>query len=145
MRRPDADRRHLVIALTDGVDAGSLIEASTLREIARRAEAVLHLVLLSSDPAPQLNAPHGWWSIYPGAGDRRLLIDAAGLTGGQAHTAAFRDPIVSAFQQAFDDFRLSYLLRYTPAHVAHEGWHDLRVDVPGKNYKIRARQGYFGG
>jgi hypothetical protein len=30
-----------------------------------------------------------------------------------------------------------------PRDAAHNGtWHDLRLDVPGKDYKVRARQGY---
>ena len=50
------------------------------------------------------------------------------------------------FKRAFDDFRSSYLLRYTPRDVSPEGWHDLEVKLlrPGR-FTVRARKGYFGG
>ena len=51
------------------------------------------------------------------------------------------------FKQIFDDFRASYVLRYTPAGVSREGWHDLNVKVRAPDTSkmtIRARRGYWG-
>ena len=53
--------------------------------------------------------------------------------------------VVKTFSQALDDFRASYVLRYTPANVAREGWHDLKVEVPAApRATLRARRGYTG-
>ena len=48
--------------------------------------------------------------------------------------------------RAFDDFRTSYVVRYTATGVTRGGWHDitLRVKRP-PNATVRARKGYFGG
>jgi hypothetical protein len=54
--------------------------------------------------------------------------------------------IARAFRTIFNDFRQSYVLRYSPAGVVSRGWHRVRVEVPAQpSYTIRARSGYFGG
>jgi hypothetical protein len=53
---------------------------------------------------------------------------------------------VKTFKRVLDDFRQSYVLRYSPAGVVSRGWHRVRVEVPAQpSYTIRARSGYFGG
>jgi len=51
---------------------------------------------------------------------------------------------VDGFKEVLDDFRSSYLLRYTPHGVTGGGWHaiDVRVSRPGVT--VRARKGYEG-
>jgi len=144
MHRPDVGRRHLVVALTDGVDFNSLIDSASLTEAARRAEAVMHLVLLDGASSLPGTAPRPWFNVYPEADGRRLLADAARLTGGASHVRTLRDPVVATFREAFEEFRRSYVLRFTPRDVPRGGWHELRVEVPGRHYEIHARQGYFG-
>jgi hypothetical protein len=54
---------------------------------------------------------------------------------------------VGAFRRLFEDFRQSYVLRYTLAGVPSPGWHDITVRVVSKNsqrYTVRARRGYYG-
>jgi VWFA-related protein len=144
LHRVDPDRRHLVVAFTDGLDTRSAVSASTVRDVARHAECVLHIVLIN-----------GAFSLPPGFRNPPLMLgddggltkleEAADRTGGQLHGAPiFRDPVVNAFRDAFDEFRKSYLLRFTPAGVAREGWHDLRVEAGKNSYAVKARKGYFG-
>jgi hypothetical protein len=78
-------------------------------------------------------------------GDGRLA-EAAERTGGRVHAPIFGGSLVRMFEQVFDDFRTSYILRYTPAGVRPDGWHDLKVEVPSQpRATIRARRGYIGG
>ena len=144
MHQPDPDRRHLIVALTDGVDGGSTVGSQAVLDAARHAEGVLHLVLLRTSSGSGRLA--GYW--VPTHGDRdgeRRLKQAAELTGGRVHTPIVRANVVSYFRDAFDDFRQSYILRYTPAGVAPSGWHDLKVEVPIRPHAtIRARKGYIG-
>jgi VWFA-related protein len=151
LRRPEPDRRHLIVAITDGVDNGSLVSSATIRAVARRAEAVLHIVLIVPDFSNVPNAPpsRAAGRSRPDAESDSNLGEAATLTGGDLYRApivSFHERIVASFKKAFDDFRSSYVLRFTPTNVDLKGWHDLRVDVPGKaTSRIRARRGYFGG
>lgn len=71
------------------------------------------------------------------------LRDVAARTGGQVHWL-WQDADV--FERILDEFRSSYLLRYTPEGVERTGWHELEVKIarPG-SFDVRARRGYEGG
>ena len=146
MLRPvDPDRRHLVVAFTDGLDTRSAIDSATLRDVARRVECVLDMVLIKGD----LSLPPGYRTpplLRPDDAGFDRLADAAALTGGVLQQVPLiRDPVVRGFEAAFDEFRKSYLLRYAPAGVPEAGWHELRVEVPAAHgAAIRARKGYYG-
>jgi len=75
----------------------------------------------------------------------RLLKSAAEATGGTWHQAiAMTEPTIeSVFRKAFDDFRSSYLLRYSAQGVKREGWHAITVAVSTqKGATVRWRRGY---
>lgn len=144
MHQPDPDRRHLIVALTDGVDAGSVVGSQAVLDAARHAEGVLHLVLLQSRSGSVKVAGYS----APTRADRdglQRLKQAAELTGGRVYTQIFRANVISNFRQAFEEFRQSYVLRYTPRDVAPNGWHDITVEVRGHpRATVRARKGYLG-
>ena len=57
----------------------------------------------------------------------------------------YEQTVGAAVLTALQEFRQSYLLRYTATGVAIEGWHKLEVKLRGgKCYRIRTRLGYFG-
>jgi VWFA-related protein len=175
MHRPDPDRRHLIVAVTDGVEFGSVVDSVTVRDVARRAEAVLHLVFVDpitppgpgsaptapagqplanlGNPIPDARQPAGflflratWFHVMPDEHGLERLQEAARLTGGTVRHGSSAETLVESFRKALDDFRRSYLLRYTAEGVPLGGWHDLRVEMAnGKKYTIRARKSYFGG
>ena len=121
------------VVFTDGYDSRSTIDNPAVLAIAARADVVLHAVLADSPVV-----------VFPRyRASRETLVDAARRTGGDAHTLG---GAVSDFRAIVNDFRSSYVLRYTPKGVTREGWHDLAVRVtrPGQ-YSVRARQGYDGG
>lgn len=138
------DRRHLIVVCTDGEDSTSVLDDDLVPALASRSDAVLHVVLFKPDAGP-------------GAGPRPMssgppvvlrsvtkLREAATVTGGE--TIALNDA-VAAFRTIIDDFRRSYVLRYTLRGVKREGWHDVAVTVTrtgGERFTVRARKGYFG-
>jgi VWFA-related protein len=148
LHRADPDRRHLIVGMTDREDCGSVVSSAQLRDMASRSEAVLHLVQQSGgggdvsyrtrgcSPTHRMDGPH-------------IIREAAERTGGELHEGSFffrSRSILNAFRRIFDDFRQSYVLRYTPRGVAPAGWHAIEVQVPSvKDATIRARTGYFGG
>jgi VWFA-related protein len=146
LHRPEPGRRHLVVGMTDRQDCGSVIPATMLLELAGRSDAVLHLVDYSGGGG---DANYRVRSCTPRArGDGvRLIEQAAARTGGELHTQSrwFRaSSIARAFKIIFDDFRQSYVLRFSPSGVSVRGWHTLAVQVPKvKNATIHARQGYY--
>ena len=77
-------------------------------------------------------------------GDVDYVKRASERTGGAMHWPIFVDPTVREFRKILDEFRASYVLRYTAQGVVRSGWHVVKVDVPAaRGVTIRARSGYF--
>ncbi len=147
LHRPDPDRRHLIVGMTDRQDCGSVVSSGLLRELVSRSEAVLHLVdqsggggqshyrVRTCSPTARTEGPD-------------IIKDAAERTGGELHTGSFffrSSSLLRSFKGVFDDFRQSYTLRYSPVGVAATGWHAIDVSVPSrKTATIHARKGYYG-
>ena len=146
IHQPDPGRRHLIVAMTDGADFNSAVSSVRLLDISAHIEGVLHLVIIGSRTPPRDDEPFQPIMRGPDALGMDRLRTVAERTGGRMYAPLFgTGDIVKTFSQALDDFRASYVLRYTPANVPREGWHDLRVDVPAApRATIRARRGYTG-
>jgi VWFA-related protein len=143
LRRPEPDRRHLIVALTDAVDAGSAINTAAVDAVASRTDGVLHLVRMPQKAGARYTAGQ-WLPIMGDSGGPAALGGAAARTGGRLHDASGSRDIIAAFRLAFDDFRQSYVLRYSPNGVERPGWHEIQVTVPGHpDAIVRARRGYF--
>lgn len=150
------DRRHLIIAFTNGMDTHSALEPDRLPALVDRSDAVLHAVLWAT---PQATTPTGNVVAYGSASgssqqavaefrvpgweqDYRAVLKAVDRSGGALHHAAASTDI---FQSILDDFRTSYVLRYSPRGVATKGWHELKIGVTRRgSFSVRARKGYEG-
>lgn len=135
-------RPHLALVLSDGDDNISLLGPGDLKDLARRSETVLYVVLRGSLRAS--GSPVGWLA-FRGPGDLDALKEAAASTGGEVRQEKRDAPVAALFKSVVEDFKSSYVLRYTPTGVDPRGWHELRVRVKSGPYEVRARRGYFGG
>lgn len=70
------------------------------------------------------------------------IDEAVRRTGGSLHHLSAGE---DAFKRILDEYRHTYLLRYSPRGVDRGGWHEIDVKVtrPG-SFNIRARKGYEG-
>ena len=141
---PEAGRRHLIVAMTDGEDCGSLLDGARVLDASGRSEAVLHWIYVSNqgdfDPFA-LSA----WCTPNDARETDFVGESAARTGGDKHRSRFGDPAVRTFAQILDEFRQSYVLRYSATGVKGPGWHSVVVQVPAMPaVTIKARSGYFG-
>jgi hypothetical protein len=125
---PVVDRRQCVLFMTDGEDTTSSFDASLVIETARHASAPTTIVLVASD------AP---------ATVRGLLYSVSAQTGGELFELKGHEQLSQTFLTAFENFRTSYVLRYTPTGVSRTGWHDVAVTVKNKSHRVRARRGYW--
>ena len=129
----EAERRHLVVAFTGGLDRYSVLESEMLPRLAAHSDAVLHVVIRNVDYSSALLRKE--WEVSQG-----ILSDTARRTGGTVRggTDALND--IGAI---IEDYRTSYVLQYTPIGIPSPGWHELHVSVrrPGR-FDVRARQGY---
>ncbi len=141
---PATGRRHLIVAMTDGEDCGSLLDGARVLDASGRSEAVLHWIYVSNQGDFDPNAISAWCT----PGDARavdFVEHSAIRTGGDKHRSRFGDPAVRTFAQILDEFRQSYILRYSAQGVKSSGWHTVAVHVPAQPaLTIKARSGYFG-
>lgn len=140
---PAAGRRHLIVAMTDGRDCGSLLDGARVLDASGRSEAVLHWIYVSADGDFDENGV-GAWCTPTDAGEIDFVGQTAARTGGDSHRSRFGDPAVRTFAQILEEFRHSYVLRYSPQGVPARGWHAVAVQVPAQPaLTVKARSGYF--
>jgi VWFA-related protein len=141
---PAAGRRHLIVAMTDGEDCGSLLDGARVLDASGRSEAVLHWIYVSNQGEFDPNAIGAWCT--PGDAREVDFVEQSALrTGGDKHRSRFGDPAVRTFAQILDEFRQSYVLRYSPQGVKSTGWHAVAVQVPAQPaVTVKFRSGYFG-
>ena len=130
----EPDRRHVVVAFTEGFDRFSVLDAEMFPRLIQHSDAVLHVVLRDS-PAYSNGPLRTQWETT-----QRIVSDAAWGTGGTVRTAT---DVLQDLAAIIDDYRTSYVLQYTPRGTPAPGWHELRVRLtrPGR-FDIRARRGY---
>ena len=140
MQPPSLERRHLIIALTDGVDTNSVVPDSALQAIVERSDAVVSIVNV-------VEAPRAWTGAsaatrdepsVPGTVFDLTASMVTSLSGGRLPNFGASESLTDRLDNVLTDFRTRYLLRYTPRGVAGAGWHDLRVEVIGAGRTIDA-------
>ena len=141
------DRRHLIVAFTDGFDTASTLELDRLPKLAAHSDAVLHAVFWAT-PGEGSQQVGGLWTsntaaMRPAWDASFRVIDATiRQTGGSIHRSSGAS---TRLADIIANFRTSYILRYTPRGVDSKGWHELQVKVPRRgSLTIRARKGYEG-
>ena len=154
------DRRHVIVALTDGLDSASAIHRSIAAEVLDRADGILYIVACGSREkgfgarpkarddanfpvAPSSGNGNENWA-YPFGGYDWILEDLTDRTGGRFYASNTEGDFVQALNDALAEFRARYVLIYEPQGVPMSGWHPLTITVPGfPKYEVRARRGYF--
>ena len=140
---PASGRRHLIVAMTDGRDCGSLLDGPRVLDASGRSEAVLHWIYVSSQGDFNDQSVNAWCTPLD-YGEVEYVEQVAARTGGEKHRSRFGDPAVRTFAGILDDFRQSYVLRYSPQGVQPTGWHAVIVQVPTQPaVTIKSRSGYF--
>jgi Ca-activated chloride channel family protein len=131
---PESGRRRLTIVFTDGLDTTSFLDGATVVDLAKRAQAAVFTVALTAGSGRYPQPP----------AHEALFEQLAAISGGTLDVLQRDEDLSASFAKAFDDFRTSYVLRYTYEGPARPGWHDLAVRVTRRGtYDVRARQGYF--
>ena len=148
---PPVDRRQMAIVFTDGYDTMSFLDEAAVLDAAGRCRTAVFVVARPQVSASTPKAFFDRLADVTGGGvqivpSTFMQVDAP--NPGSMHIT-FRpndDLLDASFIKALEDFRTSYVVRYTLTGVPRPGWHDVTVKVtkPGKKYDVRTRKGYQG-
>jgi Ca-activated chloride channel family protein len=126
--RQQAGRKGLVV-FSDGEDESSRLTFDAVERELQSSDAVMYAVGL-------------------GRGARmadltRQLSQLADASGGRAVIAPDASALGPAFGEVVAELSHQYVLSYAPTNDKRDGtWRALTVEIPGRNLRIRARQGY---
>jgi len=128
--------RKAVIVLTDAVDEGSRLRVQDAIEAAQRADAVIH-VLLISDPGF-----YGFGGMgNPGPSVAKKMADD---TGGRVIAVQSSKSLEKAFDEISEELRSQYVLGYYPTNTKRDGtFRKITVEVNEPDTKVLARRGYY--
>lgn len=118
--------RSLLIVFSDGVDTSSWLTPDAVVETARRGDVVVYGVEVGEHPVS-------------------FLRDLSEVTGGRLFSIESTKDLASTFAGILEEFRMRYLVSYSPQGVALGGWHRLEVRVKRRGATVKARPGYFAG
>jgi len=121
----DRPRKALVV-FTDGNDNGSKIGQGRVVEALQKSGVLLYFIAIGS----------------PVLVDSHTLEPLADLSGGRTLYVPKQDSLQPVLDQIRVELSKQYYLGYYAPR--REGFHKLRVEVPGRNFKIRAKTGYSG-
>jgi VWFA-related protein len=120
-----------VVLLTDAEDTGSRLSLGEAVEAAQRADAVIHIILITD---------YGETSGYGPGVAARMTSD----TGGRVINVRNEKGLESAFDQISEELRSQYVLGYYPTNPKRDGsFRKIKVDVSRPDVKILARKGYY--
>ena len=117
--------RALAIVFSDGDDTSSILSADDVIGTTKRTAAVVYAVRTKSSA--------------------RFLAQVSEETGGRVFGMKDTRDLGALVKRVLGEFRDRYVLSYTPQGVSEDGWHEVRVQVPGRRVTVQARRGYFHG
>jgi Ca-activated chloride channel homolog len=118
--------RSLLIVFSDGVDTASWLTADSVLETAKRTDVVVYAVEVGTRPSS-------------------FQRELSELTGGRLIEIDSTKDLGATFSDILEEFRLRYLISYSPRGVSSDGWHRVDVRVKGRSATVKARPGYLAG
>ena len=120
--------RRVLVVFTDGEDLNSHIALAVAERRVEASDVVLYAI--GQGRAPKVKELKTTLErLSQKSGGRAFFEDLEGLD--------------QVFASILEELSNQYLLGFVSTDPAHDGsWRPLTVELPGKDYRIRARQGY---
>ena len=121
--------RSLIILFSDGGENASWLSRESVFDSLKHASVVIYSVGTTTE-----SVPFG----------ESLMAKIAEESGGTLLHAEADRKLPGVFVGILNEFRMRYLLTYTPTGVKRgDGWHRISVKVKAKPGRVTARPGYF--
>jgi Ca-activated chloride channel homolog len=135
----------LLIIFSDGRDTSSWLTGETVLETAkaaRRNDTVVYAVSTARLQKKKYRTFMFESESNRGA-DEIFLRDLTKATGGSLVEIESAEDLADVFRGILVEFRLRYLVTYTPRGVSGNGWHKLDIRVKRRSATVKARPGYM--
>lgn len=127
--------RLVIILISDGDDNSSRISLTETLELAQRRNVAIYAI--------STNSAAYFGSKEQDRGDKTLKRFSE-ETGGRPFFPEKIQDLAISFQEIVDELRSQYRLAYVPTNTRADGtFRKIRIDVANKNYKVKARTGYY--
>jgi VWFA-related protein len=126
------NQRAAVVVISDGADTASDASLSEVRRALFRTDAFAYAIAIDSAERQAINT-----RVNPVA-----LQEITDTSGGRTEVVHGTEDMVPAIARIAEELNSQYLLGYTSPRGADGAFHSIRVRVPGKEYRVRARNGY---
>jgi Ca-activated chloride channel homolog len=121
--------RRVLVVFSDGDDRTSHSTIQTVEEAVRANDATLFMVALG----------RGVKEAQLKSGIQRLVD----LSGGRVLFVERSDQLEQPFSEILDELSNQYMIGYESTNAKRNGaWREVKLEVPGTHYSVRARQGY---
>ena len=121
--------RRVLVVFSDGDDRNSHATVESVEQAVRASDATLFMVALGK----------GVRDAHLKSGIERLVD----LSGGRALFVERSDKLDQPFADIIEELANQYLLGFESTNTKRDGgWRELKIQVPGLGYSIRAREGY---
>jgi len=121
--------RRVLVVFSDGDDKSSHATLEGVEQAVRASDATLFMVALG----------HGVRNATIKSGIERLV----NLSGGRALFVERSDQLDGPFAQILEELSNQYLIGYESTNPRRDGaWREIKIELPGHRYAVRARQGY---
>ena len=119
-----------LIVFTDGADNASMLNIDAAKARAKKVGIPIYTVAQGDALASGVLVHE--------------LRNISDFTGGLAYTIRKPHEVEGVFQDISSDLQHTYMLAYKPPAGSEKKWRTIEVSVQGlKQYRIRAREGYF--
>jgi Ca-activated chloride channel family protein len=140
--------RRVMILLSDGVDTHSVLTMPLVFEVARKTNALIYWIRISSGDDSQVhdggaNMTSAWKNGPQYHQQFELLTQIVEESGGRILDVSTLDEIRPVFIDILKELREQYVLGFYPNDRRNDGsWHKVKVGVDGEDVEVRAPRGY---
>jgi VWFA-related protein len=139
--------RRLVILLSDGEDAHSVLDTSVLLDTVRRSQALIYWLRLTSQGGAAMER-NTFQSIWRSPEENRFelgrLVEAVLESGGRIEPIVSPGQIESAFAGILDELSEQYALGFYPQGRLGDGrWRKVELSVQRPGCRVRSRAGFL--
>jgi Ca-activated chloride channel family protein len=121
--------RRVLVVFSDGDDRTSHSTIQTVEEAVRANDATLFMVALG----------RGVREAQLRSGIERLV----NISGGRVLFVERSDELQAPFTEILEELSNQYIVGYESTNLRRDGsWREVKIEVPGGHYEVRARQGY---